>query len=178
MANLEMYSITLTPKTAHKAFKALRKAGFLIEGIMNDSMGQRTPQYYISKKSVLSKRDKMVANKVNKTGVYRGTFSIMVNLALEESEHQELNDVLKGDLKLKGFHLGTDGGWLGFPYLLVYTKENYPELIKNLEIGLTEINQYFDELTTQSGFNYDQKFRDEQRQMTKKLIQDLKRENS
>jgi hypothetical protein len=119
----------------------------------------------------------MAANVVNDIGVYRGTFSVMVNLVLEESEYEELEQVFKGDLKLKAFHLGTDGGWLGFHYLLVYTQDGYSAMINNLEIGLTELDKYFDELTKKVGFNYDQQFRNEQKQMTKKLIQDLKNKN-
>lgn len=177
MANLEMYSITLTPKTAHKVYKALRKAGFLVEGVMNDAIGNKAPQYYISKKKVLTKSDKMGPNVVNDLGLYRGTFSIMINLVLEDIEHKELNSIFKGDLKLKAFYLGMDGGWLGFHYLLIYTKDDFTEVIKNLEIGLTEIDQYFNELTKKSGFTYDDKIREEQKQTAKKLIQDLKRDN-
>lgn len=174
MASLEMYSVTITPETARKVYKSLRKAGFIIEGAMTDATGAKSPRIYFSKNKVLSKKDKMEPFEVTKLGVYRKTISLMVHLVLEESEQVELNDIFK-NLKIKGLHLGTDGGWLGFPYVLIYSEEELPELIKRIETGIKENDQYFDDLTRRYGFNYDQEVRDGQITMAQKLVSDLQK---
>lgn len=168
----DITSITIPPKFARTVTKALFKAGFKITPDVVDNGGTPVHRYLLTKSHPVFTTIKAKPLTVQNGGVYHNTVTFMVMSVLSLDESRELLHILN-QCHAEVFHLGTDGGWLGFPYYLIFDKQQILETLDNMKLGLSKNDEYFDKLSQEYEINYSQETRLASFQEGERLIKDL-----